>query len=122
MSVSLCALRLELGGDSIVPKNFNYLGIQTQTLNFSMTSICFYDFLWIFAAPQYSTMATGSAKDNSEPKERLPEAESWERDRAGKCRGKRELHTIEMETYVNENGAEGTPWVSISTNFRRNSE
>lgn len=27
MSVSLCALRLELGGDSAIPKNFTYLGI-----------------------------------------------------------------------------------------------
>ena len=26
MSVSLCALRLELGGESIIPKNFCYLG------------------------------------------------------------------------------------------------
>ena len=26
MSVSLCALRLELGGDSAIPKDFSYLG------------------------------------------------------------------------------------------------
>lgn len=51
-----------------------------------------------------------SSKENSDPKERLPEAETWERDRAGKCRGKRELHTIEMETYENDNTETG-PWV-----------
>lgn len=26
MSVSLCAFRLELGGDSVIPKDFSYLG------------------------------------------------------------------------------------------------
>lgn len=59
-------------------------------------------------APQYHSLI----RENSEPKERLPEAEVWERERASKCRGKRELHTIEMETYENDN-TEAGPWVRI---------
>ena len=58
-----------------------------------------------------------SSKENSEPKEKLPaEAETWERERANKCRGKRELHTIEMETYENDNTESG-PWVTFMHNF-----
>jgi hypothetical protein len=52
----------------------------------------------------------GSSKEK--PEERLPEAETWERERAGKGRGKRELQTIEMETYENDNTEIG-PWVII---------
>ncbi|KAI9553431.1 hypothetical protein GHT06_021339 [Daphnia sinensis] len=82
MSVSLCAFRLKLGGDSIVPKDLAYL------------------------APEYLAMEA-SSKEKSE--ERLPEAETWERERASKGRGKRELQNIEMETYENENMGTG-PW------------
>ena len=49
-------------------------------------------------------------EDNSKEKseERLPEVETWERKRASKGRGKRELQTIEMETYENENTRDWT--------------
>lgn len=69
-------------------------------------------FVATFEAPQYR-LPMASSKENSEPKERLPaEAETWERERANKCRGKRELHTIEMETYENDNTESG-PWVTF---------
>jgi len=55
-----------------------------------------------------------NSKEKSE--ERLPEAETWERERASKGRGKRELQTIEMETYENENTEIG-PWVIICNFF-----
>ncbi|KZS19023.1 BRCA1-associated-like protein [Daphnia magna] len=79
MSVSLCAFRLEQGGDSIVPKDLAYLVLGLEA----------------------------SSKEKSE--ERLPEAETWERERASKGRGKRELQTIEMVTYENDNMGTG-PW------------
>lgn len=44
-----------------------------------------------------------SKKENALPTEREPEAETWEKVRANKSRGKRELHTIEIETYKNDN-------------------
>jgi hypothetical protein len=47
-----------------------------------------------------------NSKEKSE--ERLPEAETWERKQASEGRGKRELQTIEMETYENENTRDWT--------------
>lgn len=50
------------------------------------------------------------ANSKEKAEERLPEAETWERERAKKAKGKRELQTIEMETYENDNTGIG-PWV-----------
>jgi hypothetical protein len=48
-----------------------------------------------------------NSKEKSE--ERLPEAETWERKRASKGRGKRQFETIEIETYENENTRDWNP-------------
>jgi len=80
MFVSLCAFRLEIDSNSIKPKYFNYL------------------------APQYQcTMASPNEEFQSKKILKTPE------NIKSKCRGKRELQNIEIETYENHNKDDG-PW------------
>lgn len=51
-----------------------------------------------------------SQRASVEPEERLPEADTWQKERANRCRGNREVRTIEIETYENDDVDAG-PWV-----------
>lgn len=62
-------------------------------------------------ATQYqATMA--SQRTSVEPEERLPEADAWQKERANRCRGKREVESIEIETFENSDAGSG-PWVNF---------
>jgi hypothetical protein len=48
MSVSLCAFRLELGGDSIVPKDLTYLG---TCFCLAISRLCFVVIIFLIISP-----------------------------------------------------------------------
>ena len=108
MSVSLCAFRLELGCDSVIPQGFNYLGIlriiYITTAIFNRLFLNVFDLLLLICiAPHYQT-----AMDT--PVENLKSKMST----SDKCRGKRELQDIEIETYENEDKDENAgTWVGF---------
>lgn len=68
---------------------------------------------YITLAPQYrSMMSTG--RESAEGRDRHSSVDPGEsKDLASKCRGKRELQSIEIETFENEDGDAG-PWVILN--------
>lgn len=69
-----------------------------------------HDILYFYLAPQYHSLMS-DRKDKSVTGEKLMMTSSGEAEQAAtKQRGRRELQTIEIETYENED-PEGGPWV-----------